>query len=322
LVVVGAVLIAGLAVIALAGSRLFGPAGRETPGPESAALVAPSALGTPRADFLASTPSTPVAAVYVPTGRAPVVCLDPGHGGPDRGFTRQATDLAPAMEEAVLVLEHAWDLEYRLSQLGYKVVMTRRTDAAVNADGRDVNGDGKTAKDDPPGTARYATLDELQARINICNEAGADLLVSMHVNGYSNGDPHGFETWYTPNPARPFGDRNEAFATLAYVNLKEQLGSIGYALSPAEERGVLPDTSADVQNEHSVFKHFIITGPAVPGQIIPSRMPGAIVEALFVSNDIDAAVLASPVGRATIVTAYQNAIVDYFEQYPPEPKPE
>ena len=45
---------------------------------------------------------------------------------------------------------------------------------------------------------------------------------------------------------------------------------------------------------------------------------GAIVEALFVSNDGDAAVLSTPEGRNAIVTAYENAIVEYFERYPPE----
>lgn len=81
---------------------------------------------------------------------------------------------------------------------------------------------------------------------------------------------------------------------------------------------MLPDTTANVQNEASLFKHFIITGPEVPGMITPSVMPGAIVETLFVSNDGDVAVLSSPEGKEAIVTAYENAIVEYFERYPPE----
>ena len=220
------------------------------------------------------------------------------------------------MEESVLVLEHAWDLESRLQRRGYPVVMTRKTDTAVNAEGKDVNGDGRTAAHDPPRSNRNETVDELQARINICNGAGADLLVSMNVNGYSTGLPRGYETWFTRE--RPFGERNAIFATLAYAHLKEQFGWIGYVLPAEEERGVLPDSTADVQNEHSLFKHFIMTGPEVPGVITPSAMPGAIVEALFVSNDGDAAVLSSPEGRNAIVNAYEKAIVEYFERYPPQ----
>ena len=50
----------------------------------------------------------------------------------------------------------------------------------------------------------------------------------MHVNGYSTGGPHGFETWFTRE--RQFGDRNAVFATLAYAHLKEQLAKVGYVL--------------------------------------------------------------------------------------------
>ncbi|MBA3450531.1 MAG: N-acetylmuramoyl-L-alanine amidase, partial [Chloroflexia bacterium] len=248
--------------------------------------------------------------------RAPIVCLDPGHGGEDRGFTRFFGSNVPAMEESLLVLEHAWDLEARLLQRGYEVVLTRETDAAVNLDGADVNGDGRTAAHDAPRSDRNKNLDELQARIDLCNEKRADLLVSMHVNGFSDGKPRGFETWFTRE--RTFGEQNFAFATLAYEHLKEQLRYVGYVLPAEEERGVLPDTTADVQKEHSLFRHFIMTGPEVPGVVNPSKMPGAIVETLFVSNDGDARVLSTAEGRNAIVTAYENAIVEYFEKYPPK----
>ena len=98
LVVIGAVLIAGLAVVGLAGGRLFGPAESETPIADVPGIAAPPGVETPRAGFLGPGPSTPVVAPDTHAGRAPIVCLDPGHGGPDRGFVRQATDVAPALE--------------------------------------------------------------------------------------------------------------------------------------------------------------------------------------------------------------------------------
>jgi N-acetylmuramoyl-L-alanine amidase len=317
----GTLLIVGLTVLAFAGGRLFGRVDEPTGGAQQLEAMAPDApaseplieVAAPEADSPVETPQP----LPVAFARAPVVCLDPGHGGDDRGFQSFFTDGGPSMEEAVLVLEHAWDLEARLQQRGYEVVMTRETDAAVNLDGTDVNGDGRTAAHDPPRSYRNKNLDELQARIDICNEAGADLLVSMHVNGFSDEDTRGYETWFTRE--REFGDKNAVFATLAYAHLKEQLSYIGYVLPAEDERGVLPDTTADQQKDYSLFRHFIMTGPEVPGVIEPSEMPGATVEALFVSNDGDAAVLASPEGRNVIVTAYENAIVDYFvDYYPPE----
>jgi N-acetylmuramoyl-L-alanine amidase len=317
----GTLLIVGLTVLAFAGGRLFGRV--EEPatganvgaGPTVVATAVLAPVGTELAAPVISPVETPVP-LPVSFARPPVVCLDPGHGGDDRGFTQVLTNDVPGMEEATLVLEHAWDLEARLLHRGYEVIMTRETDAAVNVEGKDVNGDGRTAAHDAPRSERNKNLDELQARINICNTAKADLLVSMHVNGYSNDNVRGYETWYTRE--RPFGDRNAVFATLAYAHLKEQLGYLGYDLPAEDERGVMPDTTADVQKEHSLFRHFIMTGPEVPGVVTPSAMPGAIVEALFVSNDGDAALLSTPEGRNAIVTAYENAIVEYFERYPPD----
>lgn len=313
----GTLLIVGLTVLAFAGGRIFGRIEQ----PETTAQAsAPTPVLADTDIEIAAPVVEPVEETPIPLpatfARPPIICLDPGHGGDDRGFTRFFSDGVPAMEEAMLTLEHAWDLEARLKLRGYEVVLTRETDAAVNLDGKDINGDGRTAAHDAPRSDRNKNLDELQSRIDICNKANADLLVSMHVNGYSNGNPRGFETWFTRE--RAFGDRNAVFATLAYAHLKEQLSYIGYVLPAEEERGVLPDSTADVQKEHSLFRHFIMTGPEVPGVVTPSKMPGAIVEALFVSNDGDAAILSSPDGRDAIVTAYENAIVEYFERYPPE----
>ncbi len=322
LTLAGALLIVGLTVLAFAGGRLFGRVQEPTPvleTPVVASIVDP----TPETPVEAPVENVPAVVpeeqtpIPLPANftRPPVVCLDPGHGGGDRGFTEFFDDGSPDLEEAVLVMQQAWDLEARLKNRGYDVVMTRDTDVAVNADGKDVNKDGRTAAHDPPRSDRNKTLDEIQARINACNSAHADLLVSIHINGYSTEKPRGYETWFTRE--RPFGDRNAEFATLAYAHLREQFAKIGYVLPADEERGVLPDSTADVQREHPVFKHFIITGPAIPGVITPSSMPGAIVESLFVSNPGDAAVLTSPDGENAIVTAYENAIVEYFEDYPP-----
>ncbi|MFM9108772.1 MAG: N-acetylmuramoyl-L-alanine amidase [Chloroflexota bacterium] len=316
MVALGAALILVLTVLAFAGGRLFGSPDRGggAMAPVATPLVAlvdagdaGEASGEPGRN-----PAPPLAADDGP--RAPIVCLDPGHGGPDRGFRRGPLGALPEVEEATLVMEQASDLAARLRARGVAVVLTRERDTGPNPGLADVNGDGKTAADDVSGSMRYATLDDIQARIDICNAARADLLVSMHVNGYTTQKPFGYETWFTRE--RPFGNRSATFATLAYAHLKEQLRAIGYVLDPEDERGVNPDTAANVVMDHSLYKHFIITGPEVPGAVDPSRMPGAIVEALFVSNDGDASVLVSPEGANAIVTAYENAIVEYFERYP------
>ncbi len=322
LTLAGALLIVGLTVLAFAGGRLFGRVQEPTPIPETpvvASIIDPTPEPPVEAPVENAPPVVPEEQTPIPLPanfkRPPVVCLDPGHGGSDRGFTQFFDDGSSELEEAVLVMQQAWDLEARLKNRGYDVVMTRDTDIDVNVDGKDVNKDGRTAAHDPPRSDRNKTLDEIQARIDTCNSAHADLLISIHVNGYSTEKPRGYETWFTRE--RPFGDRNAEFATLAYAHIKEQLGRVGYVLPAEEERGVLPDSSADVQMEHQVFDHFIITGPEIPGVIKPSKMPGAIVESFFLSNPGDVGVMTSPEGENAIVTAYEQAIVEYFEYYPP-----
>ncbi|HEU0116636.1 MAG TPA: N-acetylmuramoyl-L-alanine amidase [Thermomicrobiales bacterium] len=320
IVALGAVLLTGLVILVLAGGRLFGAPGRFD-GDAGATDLPAAAFPAPQASppGFAAIESTPAATAPIAAlnARAPIVCLDPGHGGSDRGFMRPPFGVLPSMNEADMALRLAWDLESRLKRDGLTVVMTRRTDVSVAGDDEDVNHDGKTARDDPAGTDHYGTIDDIQARIDICNAAHADLLVSMHINGYSTDKPFGYETWYTA--ARPFGDLSRAFATLAYAHLKEQLAKIGYVVPPALERGVNDDSTADVQKQYSIYKHFLITGPEIPHELTPSAMPGAIVETLFISNDNDAMVLASDQGRNAIVTAYENAILEYFRRYPPKP---
>jgi len=241
-----------------------------------------------------------------------VVCLDPGHGGSDRGYAREENDVAPAMEEAFYNLAYARAVRFRLEQLGFTVVMTRDDDVDVNASGADVNGDGRTyahlIRTDQQAAERAKDLDELQARINVCNEAQADLLVSMHINGFPDTAAKGYETWFSS--ARTFRDRNKRFAELAFEELGQEMEAAGYNARP---RGVNDDADAHVEVAGDVFDRYVITGPAQPGQIVPSAMPGAIVEVLFISNDRDAAFLVSAEGRNAIVTAYEHAIVRYFD---------
>ena len=216
------------------------------------------------------------------------------------------------MEEAFYNLAYARAVRYRLETLGFTVVMTRDDDREVNSEGADVNGDGKTyanlIETNPEAAERAKDLDELQARINVCNDANADLLVSMHINGFPDSSAQGFETWYSS--ARPFSQQNNLFAQLAFDELGQEIEAAGYNARP---RRVNDDADAHVEVAGDVFDRYVITGPEQPGQIVPSAMPGAIVEVLFISNDRDAAFLVSAVGRNAIVTAYENAIVRYFD---------
>jgi len=315
----GGLLFLGMTIVAAGAGGVFDRGGRQEAGPT---LPAIAAAASPDADQAGVAASPAIEAVTADDG--PVVCLDPGHGGDDTGYTREPGGGLPFMAEADYNLAHALDLAGRLREDGITVVLTRRTPNAVNASGADVNGDGESLTSTPrPGfdpeaeaarIQRAGEIDEQQARINVCNAAGADLLVSMHLNGYDrpSSTAKGYETWYTG--VRPFGDRNARFATLAYRTLGEHFAAAGFE---TQAREVNDDEQIDVDaNDPGFFDHMIITGPDVPGVITASQMPGAIVEPLFISDEGDARFLASDEGHDVIVSAFEEAILKYFEEFP------
>jgi N-acetylmuramoyl-L-alanine amidase len=300
------VAIAALVVVARLGREpVFTPAPTPTPAPTATPL--PTATPSPQPSPPTPTPlpqpptpspaPVPVAGVdelYARDGRN-IVCLDPGHGGEDLGNVR-LEDGRIALQEKDFVLEHSLLLAERLREDGFEVVLTRETDTEVNPSNEDVNGDGEVAPEGGP--ARTDQLDDLQARVNICNLAAADLLVSVHYNGAENEFLAGYEVWF--NDQRPFSGRSEAFATFMHEALGNAYAEADYE---AVDRGI------------GIEDH-VVTGPERPGELIPSEMPGAVIEGLFLSNDDDAAFIQSDVADETLVGAYEEAITRYFSVYP------
>lgn len=271
-----------------------------TPVPTPTVTPSPPPLPTPTPRPSPPTPTpvaVPVAGVdeaYARDSRN-IVCLDPGHGGPDLGNVL-VEDGKIVLQEKDFTLEHASALAERLRSEGFEVVLTRDKDSEVNPANEDVNGDGTVAPEGGP--AQSDQLDDLQARVNICNLASADLLVSMHYNGAENKNLSGYEVWF--NDQRPFSDRSEAFATMIHDALGQAYTAAGY---DAVDRGIGIEDHA-------------VTGPARPGKLVPSDMPGVVVEGLFLSNEDDAKFIESAEAEESIVGAYDAAIRQYFGVYP------
>lgn len=273
----------------------------------------------PRAVVLPTDPAAgTVATPVVPVEDSSLtVCLDVGHGGIDLGNTPVSDGDVLAMEKELL-LPVALEIESRLRTQGYNVTMTRRDDRAVIEDFRDVNGDGEIGEDlDGDGVLGRGdlpdNLDELQARVQICNEAGADLLVSMHFNGSDNPDLRGYESWWAAG--RPDSDQSAAFAEMATDALGERFAAAGFE---TEFRGAHDDQKFDdAEPEPGDFQHYVMLSPDVPERnFAGSTMPGAIVEALFLSNADDRAFVLSDPGQEAIVAAYVDAITAYFAAHP------
>lgn len=296
--------IAALIVGARLGSQRFAaPPPTATPAPTATPLPTPTATALPPTPTPRPEPPTPTPApvavagvdeLYAQDGRN-IVCIDPGHGGEDLGNVRVENGRI-VLQEKDIVLEHSLLLAERLREQGFEVVLTRETDTEVNPSNEDVNGDGEVAPEG--GSARTDQLDDLQARVNICNLAAADLLVSVHYNGAENEFLSGYEVWF--NDDREFSGRSQAFATFMHKALAEAYASAEY---DAVDRGI------------GIEDH-VVTGPERPGELVPSEMPGAVIEGLFLSNDEDAAFIQTEIADEKLVGAYEQAINRYFSVYP------
>lgn len=244
-----------------------------------------------------------------------LVCIDPGHGGWD--FGRERMDMAaygpPWFYESEITLSMGFFLRDELESRGIGVVMTRETGGAVNWRNEDVNGDGLVMTDTPQGRIDGAR-DELQARINICNEAEADILISIHLNGADNTNVGGYEIFY--NSQREFTDQNRDLANFLYREMTVAFDDVEYSANP---RGIKDDLdlSADT-HEFGSEQFLIMIGPELVRPeytIVPSAMPGVIVETLFVTNTDDANFILNPANQKRLAVAWADGIENYRDQY-------
>jgi N-acetylmuramoyl-L-alanine amidase len=190
---------------------------------------------------------------YVPTNPRLIV-IDPGHGGSDRGT------IHGGVSEADLTLDMAKRLRDILVARGWQVKMTHDTDVDVYA---------------PDDTAH----EELQARVDVANKAGARLFVSVHVNAFINAGPYG---------------------TTTYISKPDDV---------ALARIVETHLSADGTKDDGIVKsHLYVT--------LHTRMPAVLVETAFLSNPSDYALLTSAAWRQKVAQEIADGIGEYTQQYP------
>lgn len=129
----------------------------------------------------------------------PVIMIDPGHGGPDKG----ACVKNPYCKEKRLALQTALLVEKHLKQLGYKVLMTRKTDCFV----------------------------PLEKRVKMANRLSCDLFVSIHYNSCPKPEPHGIEIHFTE-------DKRNKKKTIASKKLAETILGRLIFRTKAKNRGL------------------------------------------------------------------------------------
>jgi len=249
--------------------------------------VVPDAMPTPVLSPITPWPPHPAPS---PTPRPPVIFLDAGHGGKDPGAVHKGRNGKVDLIEKDVNLDIAKRVGQLLQDRGFTVVYARETDTLLTSfDGAD---------------DRTNRRNEIQARVDKANNAHADLYISIHFNSYNDPTVSGTEVYYCAD--RPFAAKSKRLAELVLQNILRELAGIGYK---AVNRGVRDDYGV------RPWPHFFALGPSLDR---PSQMPGVVVEALFLSNDAEAALLQKEETRQAIARAYAQAIVAYFQ---PSPKP-
>jgi N-acetylmuramoyl-L-alanine amidase len=226
------------------------------------------------------------AAEAAPVPSAPLVAIDPGHGRRDVGAIGRVGE--QMLVEKDLTLTVAGRTADLLEQAGYRVVLTRRDDAPADG-GRDLTGDG-----------RVDLADDLQARVDRANAAGAAVLLSIHFNGSPDRGLRGPEVYYSAD--RPFAAENRRLAEAVHAAIRARLREVG---APSTGRGILPDLSLG-------GGPLYLLGPAGGRIVRPSAMPGVLVEGLYLTNPDDARRLASPSALEALARAHADAVTSYL----------
>lgn len=182
------------------------------------------------------------------------VCIDPGHGGSDPGAIGSTGTKEKDNTLAISLL-----LREKLERNGANVVMSRDSD-------KDAAYSGALADE------------ELGARVDVANETGADIFVSVHNDSFANSFASGTTTYH-------YGDSDSVrLAGFVQKCLVEELGT--------RDRG-------------AQFASFYV--------IRYTDMPAILVEVAFISNPEEEVLLASVDGRYKAADSIFQGIVKYFK---------
>ena len=186
------------------------------------------------------------------------IAIDAGHGGNDAG----AIGPTGVMEKDV-TLKVALELRRLLEAEGAEVIMTRDTDRTVSEKG-----------------AKASDIEELGARCDVGNRAGAEIFISIHADSFTRPEARGTTGYYY---GKSTSGRGQKLADCIRRNLVEQLGT--------PSRGTQPCNFYVVKN---------------------TDMPATLIELGFISNKDEEKLLDSREGVQKAAHGILDGIEDYF----------
>lgn len=205
-----------------------------------------------------------------PSALAPIVFIDPGHGGHDPGA------IGPTgLEEKTVVLHIAKELRHLIQREmpQYRVVLTREHDVFV----------------------------PLAERARMANAQQAQVFISIHTNSSPNREASGIETWYLSFAA---STRAKKIAARENMMSEQQLSTLELILRDMSETDRINQSAVLARStEKALAEHLAAQYPGViprgvegaPFAVLHrTTMPSVLVETAFISNPQEEARLRTP----------------------------
>ncbi len=192
-----------------------------------------------------------------------IILIDAGHGGIDGGASSKN-----GTSEKDINLSIAIKLKENLQKTGYEVVMTREGDTGLYLRG---------------GTIRAKYIEDLKNRCDLKKSSNCDMLISIHLNHFSESKYYGAQVWYS--------DYQES-ATLASIMQK----NFRIDLDPSNKRVQKP-----AKNAYRILRE-------------NDNMPSVIVECGFLSNHEEEQKLKSDEYQKNIAESISKSVGEFFEK--------
>jgi N-acetylmuramoyl-L-alanine amidase len=241
---------------------------------------------------------------YGPTtgDRHLTVFLDAGHGGLDPGGVGE-TESGQTIDEADETLPVELDAMDLLRAKGFTVVVSRtRAETVARFRPGDVAGGLFTVQGEH---------DDVAARDVCPNRARANVLVGIYFDAGGSPLNAGSVTGYDTD--RTFSVQNQKLATLVQADVLDAMNAQGWGIP---DLGAVDDSELGgpaLTTAAADYDHLLLLGPADPGYAAtPSRMPGALIEPLFITDPYEGSLAASTSGQQVIAGGLAQAVVQYF----------
>ena len=220
-----------------------------------------------------------------------VIVIDPGHGGDNfgsvgpTGYTEKEFNLAVCRK-----------LKQTLERAGIEVILTRNDDVLVS----------------------------LETRTEVANSVGADLLISMHANGYRNDDAGGFEVYFLSPPlddeARTVAAMENANAGIVSADGIEPDDEVAFILWDTAQNEFVVESShlAQLVDEELASRLTIPNRGVKQANFVVLKgayLPAILVETAFITNPREEALLKDEAFQQTVVAGIVEAVMRFKADY-------